>query len=168
MTFLLLQEIESFLKQVFAEPLYREPDGWYAKMRFFIGALPPKRKLKGEEQKEDFPFIVIRVREGKDDQEDGSVVVELCAGIYTEEEDAGAGDNDILNVVDRVRRFLEAKQILGARYKLEWPVTWKLGSGGDDVRQPHPYYMAMVTTRWTTPAIERQLTLEEEATIYGN
>lgn len=169
MTFLLLKEIQALLKEAFAHTVYKEPDGWFVEPRVFLGALPTKRKIKGEEQGEDFPFIVVRAREGKDEDVGSSVDVELVLGIYSDQEPddqatTGAGDNDILNVVDRCRRVLLQQRTMG-RYNLALPLTWKLGD--DDQRQPHPYYLAMVTARWEAPAIEQQLTLNEEARVYG-
>lgn len=170
MTFLLLQAIQQFLKAEFEQTVCKEPDGWFTTPRIFLGALPPKRKLKGEDQKEDFPFIVVRARDGKDDDNAATADIELVCGIYSDQEadDAdttGAGDNDIMNLVDRIRRALLQQRVLAGRFELRLPLTWKLAD--DDMRQPHPYYLAMVTSSWEAPAIDRQLTPEQEAQIYG-
>lgn len=170
MTFFLLQAVREMLQAEFTRTVLKEPDAWYVPPRVFIGALPPKRKIKGEEQNEDFPFIVVRGRDGKDSDDDSLVTVEIIVGIYCDQDaddqaTSGAGDNDIINMVDRCRGLLLRTRIVAGRWELQLPMTWKLGD--EDLRQPHPYYLAMISASFKSPETTRQLTISEEADIYG-
>lgn len=99
-----------------------------------IGSLDPKRS--GQQNDEDFPFVIIRPRAGSSSMREIDMVIQLIAGIWT------AGD--ILagfTAVDRMLGLLMDLQTdrTYTPYRLALPISWHLGDKNDG-NQPHPYY----------------------------
>lgn len=164
--FFLLKAIKDLLTDAFGHVMFRDPDTEtevYAAPAIFIGALPPKRSAKEEK---DFPFIVLRPSEGEDDEEDSTAVVKLICGVYTAQEVEG-GVNDVMNMVDRCRRFLLEQQILDGRYVLNLPVKWSLGDE-EERNHPHPFYHGTILTTWSVPPVNRLLSVEDEIGVFGS
>lgn len=172
MSFLLIKALENLLKQGFDQTVFRQPDkepGVYVPPRFFIGALPPKRKRNDAdyEPQSDFPFVVNRFMEGTDSQEGSIFTIKTLCGIYTAG-DVEAGENDIANMVFRCRRLILEARLLNDRYELEFPLKWTLGDAEDQHNQPYPYYGGEIVSRWTIPTFAQCMTPEEEVRIYGS
>lgn len=167
MSFEVVKELETLLINGFKQTLFRRPtqEPSYVQPSFFIGSIPPKRNRNDETQSE-FPFIVNRLMEGADSDEDSVVSIKTICGIYTAE-NVESGENEIANMVFRCRRFILENRILNNCYSLVLPLKWSLGDPGDQHNQPFPYYGGEITTRWKIPTIEQHMAPEEEAIIYG-
>ena len=168
MSFSLLTEMKTLLEEAFAHTAYRDPAGTdeeaYTPPRFFLCDLPPKRKT--EEQKKDFPFVVIMPTEGSDDVGAAEMTVKLLCGVYTAEGLAEAGFQDLYNMTARCRYALKTKQLLAGRFSLLHPVTWAFHD--DEYSRMLPYYHAAVTTRWEMRAAENVLSPEDQLRVFGN
>ncbi len=167
MSFLLAEALKTRLEEGFSHPFFREPgkEESYAHTRFCIGALPPKRK--NPEQKEDFPFVVVRAIKGADDQTQSTLTAIIICGIYTAQ-GIEAGENDVQNMIDRCRRLLLATPTLEDKYLLEYPVKWEIGDPDEKHNQPVPYHVGTITTKWQMPSTTQILTPEQEVKYYGS
>lgn len=171
MSFSLLIALEKRLEAGFCDAKFRVPDkdpGSYITPRFFIGAIPAKRKKNDPlyEDQEDFPFIVNRFKGGTDQKDDSSVTVRTLCGIYTAG-DPAAGENDVANMIMRCRRLILQSELLDRRYCLVYPIVWGVGDPEEKNAQPHPFYSGEILTTWAIPVVENNLSPEEEKKIYG-
>ena len=172
MSFHMITAFENLLKQGFSQTAFRQPDeepGVYVPPKFFIGAIPPKRKRNDPEYdpQSDFPFIVNRFMEGTDSGEESIVTIKTLCGIYTAG-DVESGEHDIANMVFRCRRLILQTRLLDNRYELALPLKWTLGDVEDQHNQAYPYFGGAIVSHWTIPAIEQCMTPEEEVRIYGS
>jgi len=173
MNFLLLKSLKDVVTEAFQGPYFREPGDpeSYVHPRVKIDLLNPKRAK--EDQKKDFPLILIIGYEGGYDYTDSWAAVDIACGAYTgeTEEPVEAGIHDALNMADRVARtLLETGTVMGGRFSLDKDnLTWKRGLRGDNgYSQPHPFYYFSVLTRWHMPPIFQLLTPDQEIEIYGS
>lgn len=172
MSYQLLREIRDALQdEVLAHVALRNPAvesetdaDAFIQPRFYIGALPPKRK-HGREN-EDFPFVVIRMSSGQDGQDYSEITTEIICGVYTAEDEAG-GTNDVQNIIDRIRNDFLRRRILGGVFELQLPLTWSVGSDQDRM-QPHPYYIGQITAKWQTMHQAVLQALQDEMDVYGS
>lgn len=172
MSFHLIKALEAHLKEGFSQTVFRQPDqepGVYVPPRFFVGALPPRRKKNDpdHESQSEFPFIVNRFMEGTDSGDSSIVTIKTLCGIYTAG-DIESGENDIANMVFRCRRLILETRFLNDMYELEFPLKWTLGDAEDQHNQPYPYYGGEIVSIWTLPTIEQLMTPEQEVSIYGS
>jgi hypothetical protein len=166
MSFLLLTELKSALENHFSGTAFRDPgrEDTFIAPRFYINALPPKRK-KGQDN-EDFPFIVVRAPEGEDAQDHARITTQIICGIYSAEDQPG-GANDIQNMVDRVRGYLLANRILAKKFELQLPLSWQMGTD-EERNQPHPYYVGTITANWHGVHAAVLQSIDQEIEAYGS
>lgn len=164
--FFFLKDLKSIFEDGFKTVLFRVPEkepGTYKPPGLHIGAIPPRR---GNQDKEDFPFIVNRIISGEDGQEDSTFKVSTICGIYTGDT-VEAGENEILNMVCRIRSLLIQNQVVSKKYRLNLPIKWHMGSIDDHFIQAFPFFGGVVTSEWTGPAYEYNLTIEDQRKTYG-
>ena len=171
MSFHLLTALEARLKAGFSDSKFRVPDrdpGAYITPKFFIGAIPAKRKKNDPfyDDQEDFPFIVNRFKGGSDQRDGSTMTVRTVCGIYTAG-DPATGENDVANMIMRCRRLILQSELLDNRYALVFPVKWEVGGASEKNTQPHPYYSGEIVTTWNVMAVENNLSPDEERRIYG-
>jgi hypothetical protein len=147
--------LKEVLEQAFAHPRYindRAPDQM-AGVRVHVGQLPFKRDAS---DMNDFPFLLIQPVEGADKARGSEATVRIHCGVFNDESgnQPAAGANDLMNMVDRLRRTVRALHFIGDRnqYELNLPVTWRLGNSDNEHFQPLPMNEAVVTTTWNLPA----------------
>ena len=163
MSFELLRSIENRLKTGLAQTKYPVPKTDPVEYRtpvFVLGDFPPKHK-------DGFPFIVNRLIGLDDTSEESLISVKTIVGIYTLG-DPAHGEEEIFNLVSRIRRLFLEHPILDQRFELALPLKSKFGDGDDDDRQPHPFYGGYIWSQWRIPAIQPLLSVEEETRIYGS
>lgn len=107
-----------------------------------LGYLPIKERKPGKPQEdpdEDFPYILIRYKEGEDDLEEGQVSVQILLGAYRDDE---TGWKDILNMIEVVRKTLITKSHFknGA---LQYPIKYKIPED-----QAIPYFHGLVEVKF--------------------
>ena len=170
MTFIFLQALALQISEIFQGTVFRDPavevetdEGAFIQPRIFVGALPPKRRL--DQQKEDYPFIVIRGPDGEDKEGESDVSGEIICGIYTAG-DEKAGTTDIHNIIDRVRLGILQKRIVDNRFELQTPITWTTGAD-EERNQPHPFYIGRVSGTWKYVRFDHQESADEEVVVYG-
>ena len=171
MSFELLLHLRDSLQELFQGSTYRDPaesdpeeeEAWI-KPRFFIGALPPKRK--GGQTNEDFPFILVRAIGGEDSEGQTDIDVEIICGFYTDDSEED-GTNIIMQVVNRIRQHLLQRRLFGKKYDLQLPINWTTGTD-EERNQPHPYYVGQIRATFRTFQAPQMFDVEGELETYGS
>lgn len=119
-----------------------------ANFNIYAQSLPAK---KGQKDSEHFPYVVIRVIEGEE-QEDQEETKNTCqitfiAGIYDESDDY-QGDKDVLNVIEKIIYRLKTKKYYDNRFELTTPMKWLIYD-----ENAYPYYFGGIETHWKMPVI---------------
>ena len=123
----------------------RKPPGVY-KMRL------PERDVADAHAKR-IPYIVLQVLHGEDtheQSEDSTCLIRIIATTYSE--DGGAGANDVLNVITRIRIALLEAGVIGEQFHLRKPLEWIVYP--DDVGN---YFFAELMSTWEMPPVHRQV-----------
>lgn len=131
----LLNQLKTRIDDLFLGELFEDPTNPSGSIPMVkIGSLDPKRS--GQQNDEDFPFVIIRPRTGISAMKELNIVLQVIAGIWT--------SGDILSGFTSIDRMLEILLNLQAPraytpYSMASPVSWYLGDKADG-NQPHPYY----------------------------
>ena len=148
----LLRELRDDIESLTREMPLRDPtvddetqDGAFIAPRVFLGGLPPKRKQGTDNH--DFPFVVLRITGGEDQQNRVTIDVQIVCGVYTAENEEG-GVNDLQNLISRIRALLLSKRVFGGVFDLELPLSWTTGTD-EERNQPHPYYIGQLTPQFS-------------------
>lgn len=104
------------------------------------GYLPPKKSDSSSDP--DFPFVIVRLIEGTDTQDDAKVVIKIIAGTFSE--DAQSGWRDPVNILQRIRTELLKRRVVGGKFRLEFPLKIEMPE-----EQPFPEWVGFMTTTWT-------------------
>jgi len=164
--FLFLKALGALMEADFENVYFRVPDmdpGTFQPPTVHIGAIMPRR---GGGDKADFPFIVNRITTGQDGQNQSTFTAQTICGIYTADE-VEAGENEILNMVCRVRGLLQKNQTIAAKYTMQYPINWRMGTIEDNHIQAYPFFGGTITSTWDAPAYEYLLNLEDQKKTYG-
>ncbi len=130
----LLNEIKARLEAILTGEEFEDPAGTAAAPMVRIVGLDPKRS--GQQNEEDFPFVVVRPRSGSSTLSDETEMVQIIAGIYTSG-DVSAGFADL----DRMKELLTGlkKDRIYTPYKMNPGMEWEWGDPKTG-QHPHPYY----------------------------
>lgn len=133
----LLNEIKTRVETLLAPEVFDDPASGQSVPMVKLGGLDPKRS--GDQNAEDFPFVVIRPLAGSGSMREEATTVQLIAGLWT--------PDDVLAGFTAIDRMLELLLILQQErnytpYKLALPISWQLGD--KDSQHPHPYYYLTV------------------------
>lgn len=150
---LLVEELCAFLETVLNEFVLETGKGPDKAPRVVEGWLPPK----GSSDEPDFPYVIVRLCEGEDNDERGRVTIKIIVGTYSEEIE---GWKDAGNIIMRIRNTLLITRTLNNRYRLELPLNWKLFE-----EQPYPEWIGEITTSWTI-ALPIEQVREDEHVYY--
>jgi hypothetical protein len=164
----LLIALKTFFQENLAEWLGLSPDGQaLVPVTVYIGAPPT-----AQPESQYYPLLIIRPKDGQDNPDGGQnrtgAVVEIICGINVDDTTGTPeeGATGVCGFLDRVRLELLKTKRLGGRFALQSPLEWQVGDEEGD--QPHPQYLVTITSRWDMPGIDRILTPEKEAEIYGS
>ncbi|AKL95013.1 hypothetical protein CACET_c15640 [Clostridium aceticum] len=117
--------------------------------------LPAK---EDEDDEQHYPYIIARVLDGDDSEENqpASCKIMLIIGLY-DEDDRYQGYKDVMNVIEKIRQFLLKKRMVAGQFILEYPLQWAVNE--EDV---YPFYFGGIETNWTLPGIRME---DEEGMI---
>lgn len=135
---LLVKELCAFLETVLNEFVLETGKGPDKAPRVVEGWLPPKGSSSSNEP--DFPYVIVRLYKGEDNDKRGQVTIKIIVGTYSEEIE---GWKDAGNVIMRIRNALLITRILDNRYRLELPLKWQLFE-----EQPYPEWIGEIITNW--------------------
>lgn len=108
-----------------------------------LGYLPMKERKPGKPQEdpdEDFPYILIRYKEGEDELTEGEVSIQLLLGAYRDDE---TGWKDILNMIEAIRKTLMTQSYF-ENGTLQYPIKYKIPE-----EQGIPYFCGIVEVKFT-------------------
>lgn len=106
--------------------------------KVFNGYLPMKKVGAKDKEREDYPYIIIRLKKASDDFEINTLSVKLILGIYRNDE---TGWVDLLHLYEVVRKSLLGKRLFGAAV-LEPPLELEV-----DESQGLPYFVGIINTK---------------------
>jgi len=109
------------------------------------GYLPPKKSTPDP----DYPFVIVRLVEGTDNQEGATVTVKIIVGTYSE--DAQNGWRDVANIIQRIWTELFKRRVIAKKFMVEYPMKFEMPE-----EQPFPEWVGIMTTTWTVahPVLE--------------
>ncbi|MGG1638226.1 hypothetical protein [Paenibacillus sp. NRS-1760] len=137
---LLSGAIKRFIEGVLAENVSQQP-------QVFEFVLP--QKTHQNMNAEDYPFVIVRVINGEDQEDQHKVTVNLIFGTKSEQE---AGFQDVLNLMERVRVAFRKRRTLDNQFRVELPYKWTLFED-----QPYPEWIGQAITTWTLPTISEEV-----------
>lgn len=107
---------------------------------------------KGQKDTEHYPFIVVKLIDGKDlnELDPNQCRVLFYCGIVDESEDY-QGYRDSLNLIQKLYDHLMRKRIFDKKYEVEYPIEWSVTE-----EDYYPYYYAGLETIWTVGKVTRQ------------
>lgn len=108
--------------------------------KVFNGYLPMKKAGAKDKEREDYPYIIIRLKKASDDFETNTLSIQLILGIYRNDE---TGCIDLLHLYEAVRKSLLGKRLFGAAV-LEPPLELEI-----DESQGLPYFVGVIKTKFT-------------------
>lgn len=141
---LLCKAICEMIREAIKDLVLPDPNGGFSTPAVFNGFL----KFP-QEQKEGFPFVVVKPTSSTTDDNSVSVSVAISVGAYYDVDDEDGfidGYEEALNVVSRIRRALFdlPAGCLDGQYILDLPIQVSVS---DD--QAYPYWQVDMTTKWT-------------------
>ena len=161
----LLIAIKEIMEQEFEHVLFPDPLAPDKRIppHVFIGDLPPKRSR--ETQGNDFPFILIRAGNARDENVEGleqsTVNVSLVCGIWAKREEGvdvpESGVTECQNLVDHCRRVLRGNPVLDGKFKLILPLIWHVQ---EQEKSTISYYIGALDTNWDIPPLSENSVLE--------
>lgn len=151
----LVEALRAYLAKALEDFRLPAKSGEHRPPQIVEGFLPPKRSSTID----DFPFVIVRPKNGIIQAGETEISVSLIVGCYTEEMD---GYRHCMNVASRIRNALTMlpNQTLDRRFQLAFPLRWTCH---DD--QPFPQWQIDMETQWVTRTPEIRSEREDE--IYG-
>ncbi len=137
---MLIDELKVFIEEIVKNYWLETKNDTSKAPQVITGYLPPKKSTPDP----DYPFVIVRLSKGKDQQGSGGAVVRIIIGTYSE--DSQNGWRDVANIIDRIWNELMKKQVIGKKFKIEYPLDWDIPE-----EQPYPYWIGVMDTNWTVP-----------------
>lgn len=149
MTPTVLQDsLVSDFKQQLAGFLLKNSKGDRVNLNIYAQNLPAK---KGQKDSEHFPYLVVRVVDGenKDDQgeENNICKVAFIIGAF-DDDDNYQGYKDVMNVIEKIIQRLKTKKNYNNQFGLTLPLKWLIHD-----EDTFPYYFGGIETQWNIPNI---------------
>lgn len=138
---MLLDELKAFAEEIVRTyVLETNQPGLTKQPKVITGYLPPKKSTPDP----DYPFVIVRLSDGTDDQNGSTVGVRILVGTYSE--DPQNGWRDVANIIWRMRTALLTTRVIGGRFRLEYPITFEMPE-----EQPFPEWVGVMDTVWILP-----------------
>lgn len=109
---LLIDELKGFLEGVVKNYWLETNRDINKPPQVITGYLPPKKSTPDP----DYPFVIVRLVEGTDNQEGATIIIKIIVGTYSE--DAQNGWRDVANIIQRIwvelfrRRVIDRKSVV--------------------------------------------------------
>ena len=165
--FFFLTELNQIFEEGFRHTFFKVPEKVPAEFKppgVHIGAIPSVGN--STEEKEDWPFIVNRIVDGEDKIDGARFTVNTTCGVWNGDT-VEAGENEILNMINRCRALILQNETIAKKYRLEHPIKWHMGSVSDPYIQAFPFFSGVIASKWEGPTYEHNLTTKEQKEIYG-
>lgn len=146
----------SFLQDALIKDLQDEFTGYklvnqkgkLANFNIYPEALPEKKE---ENDENHFPFIIVKVINGKsaDIEDDETVTVLFIIGIYDDNENR-QGNIEILNIIEKYKNHLIHNKFIDG-FEFAHPYEWTIQD-----EETYPFYYGGIETRWKLKKIEQK------------
>lgn len=152
----LLDAIKDFIEEQVKD--YRLPvkqEGWDEQPPYRTADVSQMTMPDPDEDRERIPYIEIQLLNGKDERDrDGrmksTVSVRIIITIYNK--DKFEGRMQIVHIVQRLRRALIRRGLLGGCFELQFPLEYLIYP--DDTEW---YHLGEMATIWSVPSVEREV-----------
>ncbi|MFX3635451.1 MAG: hypothetical protein ACE3L7_04135 [Candidatus Pristimantibacillus sp.] len=152
---ILAMELKSFLEQEVRN--YRSAQnasGEFSDVRVFDWIIP--FKTARNQEKQDFPYIVIAPIKGSENSGESIVDVHLSFGVYDKgHEIEGSvhqgGFYDLVNLMRYVQLSLQRIGIIGNQFVMQDDYQWEIPEG-----QPYPYYVGVAQAKFNIQKITNE------------
>lgn len=115
------------------------------KPQVVLGYLKPLED--DEEEKEDFPYIIVRYMSDESSIEDGSLNLKLIFGVYSQDTN---GWMDVLHLIESIKISILKKQIFDF-YTLSSPIKSEIPE-----EQPYPYFFGFMYLKFDIPQVQME------------
>lgn len=142
MTPLNLQDsLKMELEKVLANVLLKSSEAFH----FYTQNLPPK---KDSQDKSMFPYCLIKLGDGEDDQETSTQDVIIVFATWDKDKDY-QGYRDVMNAIQIVREYLKKNQEIDDTFSIKYPVRW----ASPDDSDTYPFYFGAILVTFSLPQI---------------
>lgn len=133
--------------------------------KVFLGWLPIKnapevmdtleKPIKRQRQPDNdyFPYVVLRLVEGEEEENDAMATVRIGIGIY-DDSDEMEGYMNLANVIEEIKQAILKVGILDHKYETTDRIKWKIY---EDQSETWPMWEGEMLTKWTLPGIQREV-----------
>ncbi|OPJ63688.1 hypothetical protein [Clostridium chromiireducens] len=120
------------------------------KLNMYSQNLP---SIQGQKDSEYFPYLVIRVMDGENKNDEGeekdSCKLYFIIGIYDDSDD-NQGYKDLMNIIEKIKYRLKTKKYFNNnQFELELPLKWAIHE-----EDTFPHYFGGIETNWNIPNIQ--------------
>ena len=108
-----------------------------------LGYLEPLKV--DDDEKNDFPYVLIRYMNGEEDEQDNEIQLKLIVGIHSKD---AKGWIDILHIIEVVKQHILKKRVFDYCL-LEYPLKASIPE-----EQPYPYFYGFLDLNFKIPKME--------------
>lgn len=146
---LLVDELRDFIETIVQNYWLETNRGTSKPPQVITGYLPPKDPTKEDP---DFPFVIVRLSDGTDDQDGATITVHIIVGTYSR--DSQQGWKDVAGIIERIWTELFKRRTIGNKFRVEYPMKFEIPE-----EQLYPQWVGVMTTTWTVahPVLEPAL-----------
>lgn len=143
---ILQDSLVSDLKEELKGFLLKNAKGETVNFNVYPQNLPSKKE---QNDTDHFPYIVIRVMEGEDQDEisDNTCKIDFIIGIY-DDNDNYQGYKDVMNAISKIKQRLLSKLNYNNQFSIIYPFKWLIHD-----EDTFPYYFGGIETNWTMPKV---------------
>lgn len=138
-----MEDFKSFIEEAIKNMRLSTKKNISRKPQVVLGYLDPLEE--GQEDKEDFPYIIIRYMNDESSSEDGNLNLKLIFGVYSEDV---KGWMDVLHLIEVVKIAIFKKQIFNF-YTLSGSIKTLIPE-----EQPYPYFFGFMDVTFNVPQVQ--------------
>jgi hypothetical protein len=108
----------------------------------------PKKSYSVNEDEEDekYPFVVVRLDEGNDDEDESFVKVDFVIGYKSREEEQNY--ESLLSILEKIRQHYQSNRFL-EHFEMDKKLSWRM----QDKEDYYPYFYGYISTVWNIPSV---------------
>lgn len=138
-------DLQDSLKEEFSKVLSGVLIRSGEQFQIYTQNLPPKKDAKDNSM---FPYCLIKLVDGEDDQSDATQDVVVVFATIDKEKDY-QGYRDVMNAIQKVREYLKKTQEISGKYSVKYPIRW----ASPDDSDTYPYYFGAILVTFNLPQI---------------
>lgn len=140
---MVISELQNLLKLDLEKLFIKD----YPELKIVKQFLPQSNyKLNEDEDIEKYPFLAIKLGEGKDMNNESSVKVDFVIGYKSDENEQNF--ESLLSLLEKIRQHYQSNRFIES-FEMDKNISWKLQDGEDY----YPYFYGYVSTTWNIPSV---------------